>query len=104
MENNKENDYRHLTTEFMDFDDNPVKVDIRFKRPGQATCDRAIKDMQRSPGKAFHNLLMGCVHPEDKEELKVAMETFPGVGVSFGSEILERSGFSAEVVNKLGKS
>jgi hypothetical protein len=104
MDSIKTEGYRQLTTEFLDFDDQQVAVAIRFKRPGQAICDRAIKDMQRSPGKAFTNLLMACVHSDDKEDLKKALETFPGVGVSFASEILERSGFSAEVVNKLGKS
>ncbi|MDR1397641.1 MAG: hypothetical protein LBJ14_07915 [Desulfarculales bacterium] len=100
---NEETKYRHLTTEFIDFDDNPVKVDIRFKRPGQAICDRAIKDLSRSPGRAMSNLLMACVHPDDKSALQAAIENFPGVGVAFASEIMERTGYSAEVVNKLGK-
>ena len=101
FEENKQ--YRTLATEFRGFDSDTVRVEVRFTRPSAMMCDRMMKEMTKSSSKAFRNLLFSAVHPDDRGALDSAIEQYPGVLITFGNELLERSGFSAEVVDKLGK-
>ena len=53
----------------------------------------------KNAGQASRNLVLDCVHPDDKQALTDAMEEYPGIATSFATAIIKGVGISAELGN-----
>ncbi|MEG6552350.1 hypothetical protein V6C53_19140 [Desulfocurvibacter africanus] len=70
-----------------------VSFAFRFRRPTQPQVERAQKTMMKKPGMAFMNLALDVVHPDQREELRKACDTYPGLGTALGNAVLTSVGF-----------
>jgi len=75
------------------FQGEDVSFSFPFRRPTQPQVERAQKTMLKKPGMAFGNLVLDVVHPDKREELRKACDTYPGLASSLGNAILTSVGF-----------
>ena len=74
-------------------DDAPeVTLSYRFAKPTKTQA-------ARNAGQASRNLVLDCVHPDDKQALTEAMEEYPGLSSTFATAILKGVGISADLGN-----
>ena len=87
-------EYVDLSHTFFDrFSKSDVDCSCRFKRPTTQMANRAQKRMLKTPLSAFKDMCMETVHPEDRQKLREAGETYPGLYSTFGNELLKSIGF-----------
>lgn len=85
--------YKELTHSFDDlFAEKTVDVKYGFRRPNPQDVQRAQKGFLKDSGRAFTNLLMTCVKPEDKTRLQQDLETYPGLSTTFGGALMSSVG------------
>ena len=75
-----------------------VTLTFRFAKPGKTQIQRLQDKATKNAGQASRNLVLDCVHPEDKQ-LSDAMEEYPGIATSFATAIIKGVGISAELGN-----
>lgn len=75
------------------FEGRDVSFAFRFRRPSSAQVERAQKTMLKKPGMALANLVLDVVHPDQREELRKACDTYPGLASSLGNAVLTSVGF-----------
>jgi len=80
-------------TFFDKFQGEDVSFSFLFKRPTQPQVERAQKTMMKKPGMALGNLVLDVVHPDRREELRRACDTYPGLASALGNAILTSVGF-----------
>ena len=81
-------------------DDAPeVTLSYRFAKPTKTQIQRLQDKAARNAGQASRNLVLDCVHPDDKQALTEAMEEYPGLSSTFATAILKGVGISAELGN-----
>lgn len=87
--------YVPFTVEFEDFGESEITRTYRFTKPTKPKIQRCQKDMVKSPDRAYRALVIDCVHPDDRADLRADIEEYPGLPATFGNEILRRSGFDS---------
>jgi hypothetical protein len=97
-----ETKYYPIEAEFEDFGGEEKRLSYRFRRPTRMELERALKIIQDKSVRAMTGLCVDTVHPDEAERLKADMDEYPGLGTTFGNEILKRSGFVTGA--SLGKS
>ena len=81
-------------------DDAPeVTLSYRFAKPTKTQIQRLQDKAARNAGQASRNLVLDCVHPDDKQALTEAMEEYPGLSSTFATAILKGVGISADLAN-----
>ncbi len=81
-------------------DDAPeVTLSYRFAKPTKTQIQRLQDKAARNAGQASRNLVLDCVHPDDKQVLTEAMEEYPGLSSTFATAILKGVGISADLGN-----
>ena len=81
-------------------DDAPeVTLSYRFAKPTKTQIQRLQDKAARNAGQASRNLVLDCVHPDDKQALTEAMEEYPGLSSTFATAILKGVGISADLGN-----
>ena len=76
-----------------------VSLSFRFAKPTKLHIQRLQDKAAKNAGQASRNLVLDCVHPDDKQALTDAMEEYPGIVTSFATAILRGVGISAELGN-----
>lgn len=76
-----------------------VTLTFRFSKPSKTQIQRLQDKASRNVGQASRNLVLDCVHPDDKQALTDAMEEYPGIAASFATAIIKGVGISAELGN-----
>ncbi len=76
-----------------------VEVACRFAKPTKAQVARLQDGAGKSPAQAARNLLMGTVHPDDKDKLTQTLEEYPGVATSLSTAIIKGVGITADLGN-----
>ena len=81
-------------------DDAPeVTLSYRFAKPTKTQIQRLQDKAARNAGQASRNLVLDCVHPDDKQALTEAMKEYPGLSSTFATAILKGVGISADLGN-----
>ena len=81
-------------------DDAPeVTLSYRFAKPTKTQIQRLQDKAARNAGQASRNLVLDCVHPDDKQAITEAMEEYPGLSSTFATAILKGVGISADLGN-----
>lgn len=81
-------------------DDAPeVTLSYRFAKPTKTQIQRLQDKAARNAGQASRNLVLDCVHPDDKQALTEAMEEYPGLSSTFATAILKGVGISSDLGN-----
>lgn len=76
-----------------------VTLSFRFAKPNKTQIQRLQDKAAKNAGQASRNLVLDCVHPDDKQALTDAMEEYPGIATSFATAIIKGVGISAELGN-----
>ena len=88
--------YLTLDSEFEDWEGKTVSFSHRFAKPTKTMIERTNADIQKGKSdRALATLLLGLVHPDDKESLTAALQEFPGVKQSYSDRIYERLGYNS---------
>ena len=87
--------YRELTAEFTDFEERRVEKAFHFRKPGADVIGRAMKEIGKDTLRGMRNLCMSLVKPEQRDDLKQAVEDYPGLAGKFANTLLEAVGFDA---------
>ena len=74
-----------------------VTLSFRFAKPTKLQIQRLQDKAAKNAGQASRNLVLDCVHPDDKQALTDAMEEYPGIATSFATAIIKGVGISAEL-------
>ncbi len=91
----KKEAYVVLVSEFKNFSGEEIRLEYRFRQPTVSDLSRSTHEAQKSPLRAFRNILLSCVHPEEEAALKEHLDQYPGVATTFANEIYERTGFGS---------
>ena len=76
-----------------------VSLSFRFAKPTKLHIQRLQDKAAKNAGQASRNLVLDCVHPDEKQALTDAMEEYPGIATSFATAIIKGVGISAELGN-----
>jgi hypothetical protein len=76
-----------------------VTLAFRFAKPTKTQIQRLQDKAAKNAGQASRNLVLDCVHPDDKQALSDAMDEYPGIATSFATAIIKGVGISAELGN-----
>lgn len=76
-----------------------VTLSFRFAKPTKTQIQRLQDKAAKNAGQASRNLVLDCVHPDDRQALTDAMEEYPGIATSFATAIIRGVGISAELGN-----
>ena len=76
-----------------------VTLSFRFAKPNKTQIQRLQDKAARNAAQASRNLVLDCVHPDDKQALSEAMEDYPGIATSFATAIIKGVGISADLGN-----
>ncbi len=87
--------YRELTAEFTNFEDERVETAFRFRKPGADVISRAMREIGKDTLRGMRNLCMSLVKPEERDELKRVIDSYPGLAGKFANTLLESVGFDA---------
>ena len=82
-----------------DEDKREVSMNYRFAKPTKTQIKRLQDTASRNATQASRDLLLGTVHPEDKESLLAKMEEYPGITTSYATALVKAVGISADVGN-----
>lgn len=88
-----------FTDLWADEDKREVVLNFRFAKPSKTQIKRLQDTATRNSTQAARDLLMGTIHPEDREELTAKMEDYPGIGTSYAGALIKAVGISADLGN-----
>lgn len=93
-ENQKQ--YLELEAEFEDWSGSTKNFKFRFAKPTKTMIERTNSDVAKGKQeRAYETLLVGLAHPDEKDNLKTAMQDYPGLKTSFCERIYERLGYAS---------
>jgi hypothetical protein len=93
-------EYAVFTHSFRDpWKDADVELSFRFARPTRTQIKRLSDTAGKNSLQASRDLLIGTIHPEEKEELLTKLEEYPGLAISFSTGIIRTVGISADLGN-----
>lgn len=76
-----------------------VTLSFRFAKPTKIQIQRLQDKAAKAAGQASRNLVLDCVHPDDKQALTDAMEEYPGIATTFATAIIKGVGITSELGN-----
>ena len=93
---NTDKQYLTLTASFQDFSDQDQEIQARFCKPTKSAWDRYVTEMGKGrTQQAQRNLLIACIHPDDKDTLLKALDEHLALSASFAAEIGKRMGLDS---------
>ncbi|CAK7024366.1 MAG: hypothetical protein DELT_02519 [Desulfovibrio sp.] len=82
-----------------DEDKREVAMNFRFAKPTKTQIKRLQDTASRNATQASRDMLLGTIHPDDKEALLAKMEDYPGIVTSYATALIKAVGISADVGN-----
>lgn len=82
-----------------DEEKNEVSLNFRFAKPTKTQIKRLQDTAGRNAAQASRDLLLGTIHPDDKDELLAKMEEYPGIATSYSTALIKAVGISADLGN-----
>lgn len=82
-----------------DEDKREVSMNFRFAKPTKTQVKRLQDTAGRNATQASRDLLLGTIHPDDKEALLAKMEDYPGITTSYATALIKAIGISADLGN-----
>jgi hypothetical protein len=79
--------------------DADVELTYRFARPTKTQIKRLSDTAGKNAIQAARDLLLGTVHPDDKDKLLSDLEDYPGIAMSFSTGIIKTVGISSDLGN-----
>jgi hypothetical protein len=79
--------------------DADVELNFRFARPSRMQIKRLSDTASKNALQAARDLLIGTIHPEEKEALLTKLEEYPGLAISFSSALIKTVGISSDLGN-----
>jgi hypothetical protein len=79
--------------------DAEVELNFRFARPTRTQIKRLSDTAGKNTLQASRDLLIGTIHPEEKDELLNKLEEYPGLSISFSSALIKTVGITADLGN-----
>ena len=76
-----------------------VTLAFRFAKPTKMQIQRLQDKAVKNGGQASRNLVLDCVHPDDKQALTESLEEYPGLATTFATALIKGVGISAELGN-----
>ena len=76
-----------------------VELKFRFARPTKTQIKRLSDTAGKNAMQAGRDLLLGTIHPEEKEELLARMEEYPGIAMTFSTALIKTVGISSDLGN-----
>lgn len=76
-----------------------VTLSFRFAKPTKTQIQRLQDKAAKNAGQASRNLVLDCVHPDDKQAMLEAMDEYPGLATTFATALIKGVGISAELGN-----
>jgi hypothetical protein len=97
---NSANAYASIEHSFYDpWAKEDVELSFRFAKPTKTQIKRLSDTAGKNATQASRDLLLGCVHPEDKEALLSKMEDYPGIAISFSTALIKMVGITSDLGN-----
>lgn len=81
------------------WEDADVELSFRFAKPTKTQIKRLTDTAGRNATQASRDLLLGTIHPDDREELIATMDTYPGIATSYSTALIKAVGISADLGN-----
>lgn len=76
-----------------------VEMSFRFAKPTKTQIKRMQDTAGRNGAQAMRDIVLGTIHPEDKDALLAKIEEYPGATTSFSSALLKAVGISTDLGN-----
>lgn len=76
-----------------------VELNFRFSKPTKTMIKRLQSTAGKDPAQAARNLLLDTVHPDEKDELIVKMDQYPGISTSYSTVLIRSVGISTDLGN-----
>lgn len=80
-------------------DKREVEMSFRFAKPTKTQIKRLQDTASRNATQASRDLVLGTVHPEDREAFLSAVEEYPGLVTSFSTALIKAVGITADLGN-----
>ena len=81
------------------WEESDVELKFRFAKPSKTQIKRLQDTAGRNAAQASRDLLLGTIHPDDKEDLIAQMEMYPGIATSYSGALIKAVGISADLGN-----
>ena len=81
------------------WEDTDVELNFRFAKPTRMQIKRLTDTASRNATQASRDLLLGTIHPDQKEELITKLEEYPGIATSYSTALIKAVGISADLGN-----
>lgn len=81
------------------WEDADVELNFRFAKPTRMQIKRLTDTASRNATQAARDLLLGTIHPDQKEELIAKLEEYPGIATSYSTALIKAVGISADLGN-----
>lgn len=72
-----------------------VTVSVPLRRPTRQELERAQAGLTKNNAGAMRTLCLDVAHPDGKARLAEAMDTYPGLAMTFGNELFTSSGLGS---------
>ena len=69
-----------------------ITVSVPLRRPTRQELERAQAGLTKNNASAMRTLCLDVAHPSGKDRLAEAMDTYPGLALTFGNELFTSSG------------
>ena len=76
-----------------------VELKFRFARPTKTQIKRLSDTAGKNAMQAGRDLLLGTIHPEEKDELLAKLEEYPGIAMTFSTALIKTVGISSDLGN-----
>ena len=76
-----------------------VELKFRFAKPTKTQIKRLQDTAGRNPTQAARDLLIGTIHPDEKDNLLIRLEEYPGLATSYSTVLIKSVGISADLGN-----
>lgn len=84
--------YQPFTAEFDDFDGNERKETLRLSKPGRKELTLMARTSKEKQFDVLCKVMLGLVHPEDKEKLNKLIADEPVLAMSFAGALMKACG------------
>jgi hypothetical protein len=72
---------------------------FRFAQPTKTQIKRLTDTGSKNTMQASRDLLLGTIHPDDREKLLATLEEYPGLALSFSTGLIKTVGITADLGN-----
>ncbi|MDR1398101.1 MAG: hypothetical protein LBJ14_10285 [Desulfarculales bacterium] len=79
--------------------DTYVDLNFRFSKPTKTQIRRLSDSAAKNPSQAARDLLLGTIHPEEKDEFLAILEEYPALVMSFSNALVKKVGLAPDLGN-----